>query len=146
MVKSDDHPRDTEGNGAINICAVNPSDDLSRLPLIEDFAVELRLRHVEFTSGGERIAWFPAWEEAQRDLPHMTPQDIPLGTAEEPYEDADDAWRITIFEEGEYVYVFEADHPRAEEYPRAFRVQRDDYVMSWVTLLTEYNPIEPLGD
>jgi hypothetical protein len=60
------------------------------------------------------------------------------------YDGADEGWRITIFEEGDYVYVFEADHPHAEEYRRAFRVGKDDYVVSWVALLTEFNPIEPL--
>jgi hypothetical protein len=111
---------------------------------IDDFAVELIDRRIEFTSGGERIAWFPAWENADRDLPHLTPDDVPLGTLDEPFEDFDEAWRIVIYEDEGYVYVSEADHPRATTFPRSFRVPRDQYLTAWVLLLTEHNPVTPL--
>jgi hypothetical protein len=107
---------------------------------IHNFAVALNDRHVEFTSGAERIAWFPAWENADRDLPHLNPQDIPIGTLEEPFEDFDDHWRITIYEDEGFVYVFEADHPQASTYPRSFRVPRDQYLMAWAMLLNDHNP------
>lgn len=123
---------------------MNPYSDLSHIRRIDDFAVELLHRHIEYTSGGERIAWFPAWEEAQRDLPHMTPQDVPLGSIDEPFEDADERWKIVIFEADEFVYVFEADHPQAEHFPRAFRVPLQQYLIAWAALLNDYNPIEPV--
>lgn len=80
---------------------------------VHDFAGELIDRHIAFTSGGERMAWFPAWENADRDLPHLNPLDIPIGSIDEPFEDFDDAWRITIYDDEGFVYVFEADHPLA---------------------------------
>jgi len=111
---------------------------------IQDFAVELIDRHIEFMSSGERLAWFPAWENADRDLPHLTPDDVPLGTIDEPYEDADEGWRISIYEDEGYVYIREADHPQATQFPRVFRVPGDQYMMAWMTLLNDHNPITPL--
>jgi len=113
---------------------------------VHDFAVELIDRHIAFTSGGERIAWFPAWENADRDLPHLNPQDIPIGTIDEPFEDFDDTWRIVIYEDEGFVYVFEADHPQATTFPRSFRVPRDQYLLAWALLLDDHNPRLPLPD
>jgi hypothetical protein len=110
------------------------------LKTIHDFAVELTDRHIEFTSGEERLAWFPAWENADRDLPHLNPQDIPLGSIDEPFEDADEEWHITIYEDEGFVYVFEADHPQATKFPRSFRVPRDQYLLAWALLLNDHNP------
>ena len=111
---------------------------------LHDFAVELIDRHIAFTGGGERVAWFPAWENADRDLPHLNPLDIPIGSIDEPFEDFDDAWRITIYEEEGFVYVFEADHPLASTFPRSFRVPRDQYLLAWAMLLDDHNPRLPL--
>jgi hypothetical protein len=114
------------------------------LKTIHDFAVELRDRHVEFTSGGERLAWFPAWENADRDLPHLNPTDVPIGTAEIPFKESDEGWHITIYEEDGFVYVFEADHPNPKHFPRSFRVPRDQYLMAWALLIDDHNPLVPL--
>ena len=91
-----------------------------------------------------RLAWFPAWDHADRDLRHFIPSDVPLGTIDEPYEDADEGWRIFIFEHRGFVYVLEGDSPNAEFFPRFFRVPRDRYLAAWAGLIDAYNPITPL--
>jgi len=111
---------------------------------IHDFAIELRDRHVEFTSGGERIAWFPAWENADRDLPHLNPTDIPLGTRDIPFEEQDENWRISIFEDGGFVYILEGDDPESDEFERQYRVARDQYILAWAMILDDHNPALPL--
>jgi hypothetical protein len=85
------------------------------------------------------LARFPAWERADRDLRHFVADDIPTGTRAAPFEDADEDWRIEIFEEDGYVYVREND-------TEGFRVPRDDYFAAWEKLIARYNPAVPLDD
>lgn len=121
--------------------------DLSNVPVIDDFFITLNNRLVEFVDGnGRRLAWFPAWENADRDFKHFIPSDVPLGTIDNPYEDFDDEWRIAILEYDGFVYVLEADDPHAESFPRRFRVPRDAYLRAWAAVIDEYNPIVPLDD
>lgn len=126
--------------------------DLATVPAVPDFSVELRdledmgrIVHFVSPSRGE-LAWFPAWEHAERDLLHMAPQDVPLGTIDEPYDDRDEGWRIVIFEEGGYVYILEDDRPNGTHFPRRYRVARNLYVYAWAALLSVANPIVPLDD
>lgn len=126
--------------------------DLATVPLARNFVVELREledlgRIVHFTSadGGE-LAWFPAWEHAERDLPHMNAIDVPLGSIDDPYDDRDEGWRIVIFEHEGFVYVFEDDRPNGTLFPRRFRVPRDAYIVAWAGLMDTYNPITPLDE
>lgn len=114
------------------------------IPTIDDFDVELQDRIVVFTSGGERLAWFPEWEDADRDLRHFAVDDIPSGTFDEPFEDEGESWRIVIYEEEGFVYVFEGDSPTATDFPRRFRVPRDRYLEAWALVLTHFNPVIPL--
>lgn len=120
--------------------------DLDGVPVASDFAVELRDRHIELTSGGRRIAWFPAWENADRDLWHFVPADVPIGPMGDPFEDADDEWRIVLFEHGGWVYILEADAPDATSFPRRWRVTRDRYLEAWAALMQVYNPPVPLDE
>src|SRR5574342_973738 len=94
-------------------------DDLDSFPIAGDFAVALSDsadRHIEFTSAKRgRLASFPAWERADRDLRHFTAADVPLGSMDEPFEDFDDQWRIAIFERQKFVYVLEGDDPNGDE-------------------------------
>lgn len=122
------------------------TDDFDDLPVADDFQVIVRDSLIEFTtSAGERLAWFPAWEHADRDLRHFVAADVPIGSLDRPFEDADDAWCITIFEHAGYVHVFEGDAPGATEYPRAFRVLRDQYLEAWARLIDAHNPVLPLA-
>lgn len=128
-----------------------PGDDgIGSFPTIDDFHVRVsddEDRIIEFASARRgRLAHFPAWERADRDLRHFTAADVPLGTMDEPFDDADDHWRIIIFEHRGSVYVLEADDPRAEDFPRYFRVPRDRYLQAWAMLIDVYNPINPLDD
>ncbi|MCU1229303.1 MAG: hypothetical protein JWO97_2187 [Acidobacteria bacterium] len=125
--------------------------DLNGIPVVDDFTVQLREvddehgSHVDFVSASHGLlTTFPAWDHAERDLRHFNPTDVPLGTLEQPYEDADDEWRIVIFAKHAYVYVFEADAPRAQSFPRFFRVTRDRYFEQWAQLLALFNPATEL--
>jgi hypothetical protein len=119
--------------------------DLTNVRTIDDFSLELRDRRIELVDGdGHRLAWFPAWENADRDLKHFIAADVPLGSIDVPYEDFDDEWRIAIFEHDGFVYVFEGDDPHGETFARRFRVPRDAYLRAWAALIDEHNPIVPL--
>jgi hypothetical protein len=120
--------------------------DLDDVPVAENFQVELLDRHLELTSNNRRIAWFPAWENADRDLRHFVPADVPLGTIEEPFEDEDEAWRIQIFEHAGWIYILEADAPRATEFPRQWRVPREKYLEAWARIISQFNPVLDLDD
>ena len=121
--------------------------DLSNVRTIGDFSIELRDRKITyFGDNGEQIAWFPAWENADRDLKHFIASDVPLGSLDAPFEDSDDTWRIAILEYHGFVYVLEADDPHADSYPRRFRVSRDAYIRAWATLLHEFNPVLSLEE
>ena len=127
-----------------------PGDDgIGSFPTIEDFAVRVTDadRTIEFVSAKKgRLAHFAAWEHADRDLRHFTPQDVPMGTMDQPYDDADDNWRIVIFEHKGFVYVLEASDPNAQDFPRYFRTPRDRYLQAWAMLIDVYNPIKPLDE
>lgn len=124
-------------------------DELDSFPCVGDFAVTLSDsgdRHIEFTSAKRgRLASFPAWEHADRDLRHFTAADVPLGSMNDPFEDADEGWRIAIFEHQKFVYVLEADDPNAEDFPHYFRVPRDRYLAAWAAVIDVWNPMEPIS-
>src|SRR6185369_2442922 len=93
-----------------------------------------------------RLAWFPAWENADRDLKHFIASDVPLGSIDDPFEDSDDAWRIVVLEHEGFVYVLEGDDPHADDFPRRLRIPRNIYLEAWATLLHRYNPVLSLEE
>ena len=126
--------------------------DLDTAEEIDDFAIELRemedcgkIVHFISASLGE-LAWFPSWEHADRDLRHFVASDVPLGTIDVPFEDNDEGWRIVIFEEGGFVYIFEDDRPTGTRFPRRFRVPKNLYFFAWAALINQYNPMVSLDD
>ncbi len=127
-------------------------EELARFPLVPDFQVGLTEpddggRHIEFASATRgRLAGFPAWDHADRDLRHFIATDVPLGTIDEPYEDADEGWRISIFQDGEFVYVLEGDSQHGSEYRAYFRVKLEQYLAAWAFVVDSFNPILPLDD
>jgi hypothetical protein len=126
--------------------------DLGGVPTVPDFSIELReledsgkIVHYVSASQGE-LAWFPAWEHADRDLRHFVASDVPLGTIDDPYDDQDEGWRIVIFENGGFVYIFEDDRPKGTRFPRRFRVPRDRYFWAWAAVINEFNPLVSVDD
>jgi hypothetical protein len=91
------------------------------------------------------LAGFPAWDHADRDLRHFTPADIPLGTEDEPFEDADEAWRIMILAVETDVVILEGDAPRGA-FTRRYRVPREQYLAAWEELIREYHPAKSIED
>lgn len=122
-----------------------PGDDqLQSFPTIDDFAVDVRAR-LEFRSARKgTLASFPAWEHADRDLRHFDATDVPLGSIDDPFEDADERWRIVIFEHRGHVYVLEGKSPTTKDFPVYFRVPRDRYFEAWAAVIDRFNPITPL--
>lgn len=125
---------------------------LGEFATVDDFAVRLiddadGGKHVELASAAKgRLAGFPAWDHADRDLRHFAASDVPFGSLDEPYDDRDDGWRIAIFADGGWVYVAEGDDANAREPSRTFRVPLDRYFLAWAALIDQYNPITPLDD
>ena len=124
---------------------------LDGFPVIDDFSVTLSEeldeggRHIEYRSARlGRLAWFPAWDHADRDLPHFIPADVPLGSIDDPYDDRDEGWRILIFKHGDWLYVLEGDAPKATQFATYFRVPADRYFRAWAALIDQFNPITPL--
>lgn len=124
--------------------------ELSAFPVIPDFAIELREseefgQHIHYVSPtrGE-LAGFPYWDNVERDMRHFTAEDVPLGSIDEPVDDADEDWQIVIFEHGGYVHVMEAGTPHATAFDVWFRVPRDRYIEEWARVIDEFNPIAPL--
>ncbi len=122
-------------------------DELAGFPLVSDFSVQVVDRLIEYRSARRgRVAGFPAWENADRDLIHFTAADVPFGSYDHPYDDADEAWRMMLFEHGGFMYVLEGDSPRQEDFPRFFRVPRDLYFAAWAGLMDAHNPVMPLDE
>ena len=94
-------------------------------------------------SRGE-LAGFPYWDNAERDMRHFVPDDVPLGSVVELVDDADVDWQIVIFEYRRFVYVLEGDAPHATEFDVWFRVPSDRYISEWARLIDHFNPVEPL--
>lgn len=123
---------------------------LDGFPVIPDFAVELREtedtgQHVHFVSASAGdLAGFPYWDNAERDMRHFSAEDVPLGSIDEPVEDADEDWQIVIFEHRGFVYVLEGSEPHATQFDVWFRVARDRYLEAWAAVIDQFNPIEPI--
>jgi hypothetical protein len=127
------------------------SVDLNDFPIIGDFTMELREseeygQHLHFVSPtrGE-LASFPYWDNVERDMRHFVPEDVPLGSMEEPVEDADVDWQIIIFENHGFVYVLEGSAPHTTAFDVWFRVPVDRYITERARVIDQFNPIEPLG-
>ena len=126
--------------------------DLNSATAIHDFAVTLvdtrdGGKHIELTSAtGGRLAGFPAWDHADRDLRHFVPSDVPFGSIDEPFDDRDEGWRIVIFEDGGWVYIAEGRDPASDTFDSFVRVRRDDYFRAWAIVIDRFNPIMRLDD
>jgi hypothetical protein len=111
---------------------------------VDDFFLTLREEgeggmHIEMMSRAHgRIAGFPFWDHADRDLRHFTMEDVPYGSEAEPYVDVDENWQITIFERGEDVVINENGHESL--------IPRDRYLAAWDTLMRRFNPVTSLED
>ena len=121
-------------------------------PLIDDLSIALREdgdggKHVYFLSRSRGVlAGFPFWDHADRDLRHFTLEDVPFGSEERPYQDADEGWRVVIFQRGAQVHVWEGDHPASEHYPRTFRVDAERYWAAWSEVIAEFHPAMSLDE
>ena len=125
--------------------------ELGAFPVIKDFTIELREsedagQHIHYVSPthGE-LASFPYWDNVERDMRHFVSEDVPLGSMEEPVDDADEDWQIVIFEHRGFVYIMEGSAPHATEFDVWFRVPSDRYIEEWARVIDHFNPIAPLA-
>ena len=125
--------------------------ELGAFPLIKDFAIELREsedlgQHIYYVSPSHgELASFPYWDNVERDMRHFVTEDVPLGSLDEPVDDADEDWQIVIFEHAGFVYVMEGSEPHATSFDVWFRVPSDRYIAEWARIIDEFNPIAPLA-
>ena len=125
--------------------------ELDEFPTIGDFAIELREseefgQHLHFVSASRgELAGFPYWDNVERDMRHFVAEDVPLGSIDQPVDDADVDWQIVIFEHLGFVYVLEGAQPHTIRFDVWFRVPRDRYIAEWARVIDEFNPIEPLA-
>lgn len=106
--------------------------------VVHDFEIHLRDTggalgvHVGFVSRSEGdLARFPWWDHADADLREMADADIPTGTAERPFSDAEQGWTILIWEREGHVFVMEGDDNAVRRYRRWFAVPRESYFSAW---------------
>lgn len=124
--------------------------ELEEFPVVPDFAIELRPtedlgHHVHYVSASAGdLASFPYWDNAERDMRHFAPEDVPLGSVEEPVDDADEDWQIVIFEHRGFVYVMEGNEPHTTDFDVWFRVPTARYLAAWASVIDQFNPIEPV--
>jgi hypothetical protein len=125
--------------------------DLDEFPVIKDFAIELREseefgQHVYYISESRgELAGFPYWDNAERDMRHFVAEDVPLGSIDEPVDDADVDWQMVVFEHAGFVYILEGAAPHTTTFDVWFRVPRDRYIAEWARVIDQFNPIEPLA-
>jgi hypothetical protein len=127
------------------------SIELEAFPIIPDFAIELREseefgQHIHYVSPSRgELAGFPYWDNVERDMRHFVSEDVPLGSIDEPVDDADADWQIVIFENAGHVYVMEGSEPHATSFDVWFRVPTPRYIEEWARVIDVFNPVEPLA-
>ncbi|KAF5051701.1 hypothetical protein DSECCO2_416270 [anaerobic digester metagenome] len=120
--------------------------DLKAFPLIDDFQITLKGSrnwgmHLYYfnNSLNRKIASFPWWDNAEKDISIMCISDIPLGTLRNPFNDCEQSWQILIWEKRDYVYIMQGDDPCCTEFPIWFRVRKEKYLAEWEKLLTNFH-------
>ena len=125
--------------------------ELGAFPVVRDFAIELREseefgQHIYYVSPSRgELASFPYWDNVERDMRHFVTEDVPLGSVEEPVDDADQDWQIVIFESDGFVHVLEGREPHATSFDVWFRVPTERYIEEWARIIDEFNPVSPLS-
>lgn len=115
--------------------------DLSIFPLINDFTVrlidtEIFGKQVDYFSPKEGVLTsFPWWDNVDMDIKNWTVKNIPLGTAETPFDDLEQGWQVLIFQDGIYVYILEGDEPGCEEFSSWYKVSLEKYTEEWQKVL-----------
>lgn len=122
-----------------------PSLDLSAFPLIDDFKITLIGRgnlgmHLYYFSQSlnRKIASFPWWDNADKDISIMCISDIPLGTLRNPFIDGEQSWQILIWEKRDYVYIMQGDDPCCTEFHIWFRVRKEKYLAEWDKMINNF--------
>jgi hypothetical protein len=74
---------------------------------------------------------FPWWDVPERDLSSWILEDIPIGTPDQPYFDADQCWRIPIWQMGGVVYIASGSSNEEGLYDTLLSVADERYRAAW---------------
>jgi hypothetical protein len=119
------------------------SIDLSQFRAAPAFSVEIvpraggagRLLRLADASLGTAID-FPWWDSPDLELGRWTLDDIPLGTLEEPYSDADQCWRILVWQVNGVVYIAAGSADEEGLYDTFLSVPGEEYRAAWGGLIS----------
>ncbi|MFK0249191.1 hypothetical protein ACIQUM_31215 [Amycolatopsis azurea] len=124
--------------------------DTRTFPGVGGFAVRLfprgsGLGHgLRFVDGDDTVlAEFSWWDNVEVTLRGWTLDDVPLGTAREPFFESDQCWLLLIWREGEDVLIAETDDPHEPVFERRSRVPASDYLDAWAVALREARAPSP---
>ena len=118
-----------------------PGMDPASFPVVEGFAVAMthtdsfgyHMSYVDRT--GQVVAYFPWWDHADAMMRGWTVTDIPLGPAEDPFVDLEQSWFIAIWQQGDEVFIAQADRDDPPPYDRCSRIPLQDYLDAWTAAL-----------
>lgn len=131
-----------QGHWLLGDHRVLPDLPSERFPVAEDFAIELfpdpsvqgyALRFVD--SGLDSAVEFPWWTNVERDLRTWSISDVPAGTVDGPYTDAEQSWEILLWQAGDWIFIMEGDGEA--EFSVWFRVQSNRYYSEWKRVINE---------
>lgn len=112
--------------------------DPSRFQAASNFSVELAPRAggagtvLRFVDSSLDVAIeFSWWDDPEDDLSRWELEDIPIGTPEEPYFDAEQGWRILIWQLGDTVYVASGGSDEEDTYDTFLSAAHEKYRSAW---------------
>jgi len=87
----------------------------------------------------KKIASFPWWDNADKDISILCISDIPLGTLRNPFNDCEQSWQILIWEKRDYVYIMQGDDPCCSEFHIWFRVRKENCLAEWEKMINNFH-------
>ena len=114
--------------------------DISLFPVSLNFKIVLEdagtsgstLRFTDLTLG--KLVTFPWWDDPATDIREWSISDIPEGSLESPYWDADQGWHIYLWRVDEYLFVAQGGEVE-NWFDVLLRVPFDLYQSEWVRVI-----------
>lgn len=117
--------------------------NLDAFPLVEDFKVSFGGQNPRGPSvlySSENHGELTMLEQWRLEKTHAgSPEhEIPLGSREKPYLEAEQGFETGIWEEDGFIYIIMGEEPSCEEYYRWYRVRKEVYLSAWKKELGRY--------
>jgi hypothetical protein len=74
---------------------------------------------------------FSWWDNPEEDLSRWTLEDIPIGTLDQPYYDAEQCWQILIWRVGDVIYIASGGSDEEDLYDTFLSVAAERYRAAW---------------